>query len=445
MHGPPDSPCDADCAGESQQVGATLAGGADAAAEALNRDCFCMPMDPQALARALDSELGQPGLHALLRDRCPYVFAAQPVFVAPAHARRMAEVVQAVESVVALPAYQEQVLAAAPAIARAGVRGPQGVFFGYDFHLAQGHLGLIEINTNAGGAFLAAHAAQAQTACCDALRAQTFAADPEAFRDAVIAQFQSEWRAQFGDAPLKRIAIVDDAPTAQYLYPEFLLAQRMLEAAGITTVIVDASALTYEGGRLTVAGAPVDLVYNRLVDFALDEPRHAALRAAYLDGVVAVTPNPRVHALFADKRNLALLADRAQLESWGVAQRHVQPLVRSLDAELVTPSNAAHFWAARRDYVFKPAAGHGGKGVYRGDKITRGVWDRISTASYIAQRFAPPSRRVVLRHDGETLLKLDVRLYVYDGMVLMAAARLYEGQTTNFRTPGGGFAPVVLL
>jgi len=26
--------------------------------------------------------------------------------------------------------------------------------------------------------------------------------------------------------------------------------------------------------------------------------------------------------------------------------------------------------------------------------------------------------------------------------VLLYAARMYQGQTTNFRTPGGGFAPV---
>ena len=39
-------------------------------------------------------------------------------------------------------------------------------------------------------------------------------------------------------------------------------------------------------------------------------------------------------------------------------------------------------------------------------------------------------------------LKLDVRCYAYDGRVLMLAARLYQGQTTNFRTPGGGFATV---
>jgi hypothetical protein len=36
-----------------------------------------------------------------------------------------------------------------------------------------------------------------------------------------------------------------------------------------------------------------------------------------------------------------------------------------------------------------------------------------------------------------------VRNYVYEGEVLLRAARLYEGQTTNFRTPGGGFAPVI--
>ena len=41
--------------------------------------------------------------------------------------------------------------------------------------------------------------------------------------------------------------------------------------------------------------------------------------------------------------------------------------------------------------------------------------------------------------------KMDVRLYTYDGRVLLAAARLYQGQTTNFKTPGGGFAPVFVI
>jgi hypothetical protein len=39
-------------------------------------------------------------------------------------------------------------------------------------------------------------------------------------------------------------------------------------------------------------------------------------------------------------------------------------------------------------------------------------------------------------------LKYDLRVYAYAGEIQLLAARLYQGQTTNFRTPGGGFAPV---
>ena len=132
----------------------------------LNSRCFCFSLDWMALARVLDSELGTPGLSEMVRQRCPFLFAALPGFVATQQLHRMAQVMQAVESVVALPAYREQVLGAAPSIARQGTRGPHGVFFGYDFHLSDGHLGLIKINTSAGGAMLNAVLARAQHACC---------------------------------------------------------------------------------------------------------------------------------------------------------------------------------------------------------------------------------------------------------------------------------------
>jgi hypothetical protein len=52
----------------------------------------------------------------------------------------------------------------------------------------------------------------------------------------------------------------------------------------------------------------------------------------------------------------------------------------------------------------------------------------------------------MIKLDGISLVrKTDVRLYVYDGRVLISAARLYQGQATNFRTPGGGFAPVFAI
>ncbi len=39
--------------------------------------------------------------------------------------------------------------------------------------------------------------------------------------------------------------------------------------------------------------------------------------------------------------------------------------------------------------------------------------------------------------------KFDVRVYTYDGAPLILGARIYQGQTTNLRTQGGGLAAVI--
>jgi len=81
----------------------------------------------------------------------------------------------------------------------------------------------------------------------------------------------------------------------------------------------------------------------------------------------------------------------------------------------------------------------------RGDKLTQRVWSEIARGGYVAQAFAAPGERMI-KLDGEAEpRKTDVRLYTYAGKILLTAARLYQGQTTNFRTPGGGFAPVYAL
>src|SRR5450759_1581064 len=112
---------------------------------------------------------------------------------------------------------------------------------------------------------------------------------------------------------------------------------------------------------------------------------------------------------------------------------------------LVTNDNAQALWAARKKLFFKPAGGHGSKAVYRGDKVTKGVWAEIIRGGYVAQDFAAPSERMVKLDGAAERRKTDVRLYTYDGQILLIAARLYQGQTTNFRTPGGGFAPVFTI
>lgn len=103
--------------------------------QTLNSECFCISLDTAQLRAALESEVGQPGLFELIHERCPYLFAARPVFLSRQQMARMAQVVKAAQSVVAMPAYREEILAAAPAIARHAPGGAQGVFFGYDFHV----------------------------------------------------------------------------------------------------------------------------------------------------------------------------------------------------------------------------------------------------------------------------------------------------------------------
>lgn len=61
---------------------------------------------------------------------------------------------------------------------------------------------------------------------------------------------------------------------------------------------------------------------------------------------------------------------------------------------------------------------------------------------YVAQEQVPPSERGIIVDDQKQQLKMDIRAYVYAGEIQLVAARLYQGQTTNFRTQGGGFAPV---
>ena len=417
-------------------------------ADRLNTDCHCVSLDRAGLEAEL--ERVSPGFHAEVMAGRPHLFSDSVAFVSAEHVQRMARLVAAIERVVALPAYAEHVLAWAPESARHRCAAP-GVFLGYDFHLGNTGPQLIEINTNAGGGLLNALLARAQKACCDdveALLPGDLAGDtPEHL---FLEMFRAEWRAfaakvGAGDA-VKRIAIVDEAPLTQYLYPEFVLFKRLFEHAGIEAVICDPQELALREGALWHGSDRIDLVYNRLTDFALDAPANAALRAAWLSDAALITPHPQAHALYADKRNLVALCDDALLAGWGVDAETRTTLANKIPrTELVVPANADDLWARRKQLFFKPASGYGSKAAYRGDKITKRVFDEVLAGNYIAQALVPPSSRTLRVGESPVELKLDLRNYVYAGHVQLIAARLWQGQTTNFRTPGGGFAPVLTV
>lgn len=363
-----------------------------------------------------------------LRQRQPQFFSAAAIRIPAGSLQAMRELITAIESVIALPTYQQHALAQAPAIARLPGK-LRGVFMGYDFHLTDAGPRLIEINTNAGGGLLNAYL----------LAGHGKAAEGERIRQEYVAMFREEWRLERGDAPLRCIAIVDENPAEQFLAPEFMLFKELFEAQGIPAVVCDPSELAFDGESLCHAGLPVDLVYNRLTDFALDATPNAALRTAFEQANVVLTPNPRAHALYADKRNLMQLSDEAALLALGVDAATRQTLLTGIpQTVIVRPEEADRFWSERKRWFFKPPAGFGSRAAYRGDKLTKRVFEEILHGGYIAQEIALPSEHAV----GDQTMKADIRCYVYNGRIQLVAARLYQGQTTNFRTPGGGFAPV---
>jgi len=332
--------------------------------------------------------------------------------------------------------WQARVDAGAPAHLRFAP-GNFGAFMGYDFHLTPAGPRLIEINTNAGGALVnGLHTA----ALCDPEKLACLCADllpVETMEERLVGQFVAEYEAVHGaGARLRRVAIADEKPQEQFLRPEFELMRKLFERSGIAARICDTSELPGE--------TPVDLVYLRDTDFTLETSRTAALRAAYLERAVVVTPSPREYFLLADKRRLAWLSSPATLRELGASEEDAALLAEVVpETRLLAQLDAEHVWRERRDWVFKPATAFGSRAVYRGDKISRRRFDEVvGTPGYLAQRHAPPGAVEVETSDGPRTMKFDVRAYAYRDEILVLGARVYQGQVTNLRSPGGGFSAI---
>ncbi|RFC37119.1 MAG: hypothetical protein DID90_2727553392 [Candidatus Nitrotoga sp. LAW] len=406
------------------------------AAKVLNSDCHSAIVDRGALERTLH-EQGEVW-HQRVNERCPYLFATAPLFVSSGEMEQMHAVIKAVQQVVALPAWRDAALQHAPAVARYEPRA-KGVFFGYDFHLNAEGTHLIEINTNAGGALFNALQLHSQRDVVAPGKPAAIDNLEQVFLD----MFRNEWRLERGDVPLKTIVIVDEQPLEQYFYPEFVLMQQLFERAGIAAFIADPAELEARTEGLYLHERKVDLIYNRLTDFSLQQ--QSAISVAYQSNQVVLTPHPHAYALYADKRNLALFTAPDSLRAMGVAETTIATLMMGIpQARLVGGAQEHEQWRQqRKQWFFKPVTGYGGKGTYRGASITNRVFAEIMQGGYIAQRMVSPGERMVCLEGAEPVaLKSDVRCYVYDGQVQLIAARLYQGQTTNFRTAGGGFAPV---
>lgn len=417
---------------------------------ALNRSCDCVSLDTHQIRLDVAQQWPALPMSDLLSAR-PDLFARSGVFVSAADLAQMSAVVDAVEASVQLLKFRQTVGQREPVLASRLGLASRGLFMGYDFHLSKQGPQLIEVNTNAGGAGLVAAMQQArgmQDPQCLGARLKTLVPD---IAKALADMIRSEWLRSGREGQPNNIAIVDTAPEQEYLYPDMLLIQALLEQQGLHSQLVAASQLVWDGTSLSVNGQRVDMVYNRLTDFGLQLEINAALRSAWLADAVLVSPAPEHHALYADKRNLVVLSDANNPSLIGLDPRHQAALRQIPKTRLLVADNAELLWQERKQLFFKPVSGFAGRGAYRGAKLTKRVWQALQQQPYVAQTLVPPAQRLLpvlaptlvdSAAEPSHLLKFDVRLYTYAGQPLLLTARAYQGQTTNFRTPGGGFAPV---
>lgn len=117
--------------------------------ENVNKSCLCKTLDKEVLFNVLGDS---PLLKDLIRER-PNLFSNVAIFLSQEEVKQIQNTIFAIEEIIQSPTFQKKVLENTSEVARMDF-GTKGVFMGYDFHLTEDGPKLIEINTNAGGAFL---------------------------------------------------------------------------------------------------------------------------------------------------------------------------------------------------------------------------------------------------------------------------------------------------
>lgn len=289
------------------------------------------------------------------------------------------------------------------------------VFTSFDFYITPQGPRLIEINTNAAGAILS-----------DLIRQFHGLGEPGYF-ETIRHMFESIAQSA-SITQIQTIAIVDETPDLQKTKFEFQLFQALFQSWGWHCAICDPIDLQWIGNKLIAPdGSPIDIVYNRYCDFYMTSDRATALRVAIQNGV-PVTPNPEEYGRMADKFNLIKLAH----SNHPIIRELVPPVIH------VNQSNPEDLWAQRKKLFFKPAQSFGSKAAYKGERISKKVFQTLWDTDTIAQPYFDAGTILA----DEMSFKYDIRAYTYEGNVQLIGARLFQGQLMNFQTLGGGFAAV---
>lgn len=287
----------------------------------------------------------------------------------------------------------------------------------YDFHIGSGGTPeLIEINTNA--SFLAL--GLDLYSCLNLPNV----ANPQFNNAALIQMFEDEMR--LSKVANRTLSIIDEKPTEQRLYLEFLVYQSLFRQQGFHCDILD-----IEESNQILQNV---FVYNRHTDFYLQEEKSQDLRQLYNESKIQLSPNPYEYFLLADKKRLL---------DWN--QQSSVPCPSSLLKVYDLGKEEPEFiWSERKNLFFKPKQSFGGKQAYKGASMSRKMFENVMNADFIAQQYSAAPNVTFDYLETPTEYKYDLRCFAYKDELQMIVARIYQGQTTNLRTAGGGFAAITL-
>lgn len=266
---------------------------------------------------------------------------------------------------------------------------------------------------------------------------------------------------QWGGQGKPTIAIVDwiGLPTAT----EFELFAEYFRTSGLSVLIVEPARLSYDGERLRADGAPIDLVYRRvLTSELLAKPEVAEpLVRAYKDHNVCVVNSFRSKLLH-KKAIFALLSDERYAHFFTEAERaaiasHI-PWTRRVEEGRSTyegrPIDLAQFILDNRErLVLKPNDEYGGKGVVVGWESTPEDWERelaeaMETPHVVQERVPVTHDPFPAWQDGALVwpeLAADLDPFIFNTNVNGVLTRLSAAALLNVTAGTGSVAPTFLV
>jgi hypothetical protein len=292
--------------------------------------------------------------------------------------------------------------------------------------------------------------------------ARTHAVFPMPARHGVVGAVLQAWREFHGGRQAPRIGILDwdDVPT----HSEFELYQQHFASLGLEAVIDDPRRCEYREGKLWSRGAPIDLIYKRVLIHELVETcgiDHDVVRAVR-DGATCMVDGFHCKVLH-KKASLAVLSDDANaflFDAADLAAIHsCIPWTRVM-AERKSVYNGKSidlvpFVLSHKDrLVLKPNDDYGGKGITLGWTVDGTEWERavreaIASPFIVQERVEIPSEPYPSWVDGrvETYDRMfDTAPFVTNGAIMDGLlTRLSTAKLLNVTAGGGSTIPTFVV